>query len=488
MTYNFRVILKTLAVILLFEGIAMLPPMAYGVYLNEYNAAAALFCPAICCIGFGLFVYRHLKYYTLQIKSRESFFVAFLCWILVCAVGTVPYFTAHCGYSLTDSIFESVSGWTTTGAWTIPTSQMPRSLLLWKAISNWLGGMGLLLLTVSLFPVLGVQGQKMAAAEVPGPDFEKMSARISDTAKLTYRIYIVLTVLEFILLLPSGLDPFHALVNTMSTISTAGLLSADSALNLTNEAYVKIIFTLFSLAGSVNFMMYFFLYCKKWKTAFNMIEVKTFLGLLLGGSLIIAASLYLTGQYDSLLGAFGDAFAQATAFGATSGYEIDDINLWPTTCKMVLLILVLIGGCGNSTSGSIKVMRFIIYFKIILRGIYKRIHPRAVKPIMIQGKPVSAATAASVTVFMLMYFAVFIFSSLVLALENQDMETTFSTALACITNNGTAFGAISGGNFSIFTGFGKLYSAALMLAGRLEIYAIIIIFSRSFWNSDRARS
>lgn len=488
MTYNVRVILKTLAVVLLFEGVAMLPPMAYGIYLAEYNAASALFFPAICCIFAGLFVYRHLKYYTLQIKSRESFFVAFLCWILVSIVGTVPYFTANCGYSLIDSLFESISGWTTTGAWVIDATTMPRSLLLWKGISNWLGGMGLLLLTVSLFPVLGVQGQKMAAAEVPGPDFEKMSARISDTAKLTYRIYFVLTLIEFLLLLPSGLDPFHALVNTMSTISTAGFLSADSALNLTNETYVKVIFTFFSLAGSVNFMMYFLLYCKKWKMAFNMLEIKTYLALLAGGALVISVVLYVNGQYESFLGAFGDAFAQATAFGATSGYEIDNINLWPTTCKMVLLILVLIGGCGNSTSGSIKVMRFIIYFKIILRGVYKRIHPRAVKPIMIQGKPVSAATAASVTVFVLMYFAVFIFSSLVLALENQDMETTFSTVLACITNNGTAFGAISGGNFSIFSGFGKMYAAALMLAGRLELYAIIILFSRSFWNSDRARS
>ncbi len=488
MTYNFRVILRTISVVLLFTGIGMLIPVGYAVYCEEEGASQGLFFTAICCICFGALIYRHLKYYTLRIKTRESFFVAFICWFVVCLVGSMPYLLAQNGYSFVDALFESVSGWTTTGAWVIDVSTMPRSLILWKAISNWLGGMGLLLLTVSLFPVLGIQGQKMAAAEVPGPDLEKMSSRISDTAKITYRIYIALTLVELILLLPSGLDPFHALINTMSTVSTAGLLNAQTTSVITFSPYVKTVFTVFSLAGSINFMMYFFMYNRKWKKAFSIVEIRTYLGMLAGGSLLIAAMLYLNGNHSTFSSALGNAFAQATAFAATSGYEIDDINLWPTTCKMVLLILVLIGGCANSTSGSIKVIRFIIYFKIIMRGIYKRIHPRAVKPIMLQGKPVSAAAASSVTVYLMLYFAVFVFSSLVLALENQDMETTFSAVLGCLTNNGTGFGNITGGNYSIFSSFGKLYASVLMLAGRLEIYAIIILFSHSFWNSDRARS
>lgn len=488
MTYNFRVILRTISVVLLFEGIGMLIPMAYAVYRNEDNAAKALFFTALCCIGIGSLIYRHLKYYTLQIKTRESFFVAFICWFVVCIAGTFPFLLADIGCSFSDAVFESVSGWTTTGAWVIDVASLPRSLILWKGISNWLGGMGLLLLTVSIFPALGIQGQKMAAAEVPGPDIEKMASRISDTAKITYRIYIALTVIELLLLLPSGLDPYDALINTMSTISTAGLLNTESVSVITFSPYVKTVFTVFSLLGSINFLLYFFLYNRKWKKAFGIVEIRVYLGLIAGGSLIMAVMLCVSGNRDNFLGALGDSFAQATAFGATSGYEIDDINLWPTTCKMVLLILLFIGGCANSTSGSVKVIRFIIYFKIMMRGIYKRIHPRAIKPIMLQGKPVSAATASSVTVYMLLYFAVFVFSSLVLALENLDLETTFSAVLGCLTNNGTGFGLITGGNYSFFSTFGKLYASGLMLAGRLEIYAIIVLFSRSFWNSDRARS
>lgn len=488
MTYNFRVILRTISVVLLFEGAAMLIPMAYGVYLQEDGPASALFFTAVCCIAVGSFVYRHLKYYTLKIKARESFFVAFICWFIVCLTGTLPYLLAQCGYSFTDSLFESVSGWTTTGAWVIDTVQMPRSLILWKAISNWLGGMGLLLLTISLFPVLGVQGQKMAAAEVPGPEFEKMSARISDTAKISYRIYIILTIAEVCLLLPSGLDPFEAVINTMSTISTAGLLNLHTETVANFTPYVKTVFSVFSILGSINFMMYFYGYCRRWDKIRKNIEVRTYLGLLFCCSLIIGCFLYFGGYYDTFFGAWGNSLAQSIAFGATSGYEIANINLWPTTCKMILIILLFIGGCGNSTSGSIKVIRFVIYCKIIHRGIYKRIHPRSVKPIMIQGKPVSAAVASSVTVFMMLYFAVFIFSAVVFSLENLDMETTLSTALACITNNGTAFGGVSGGNFSILSGFGKLYAAVIMLAGRLELFAVIMLFSRSFWNTNRTRS
>lgn len=488
MNYNFRVILKTISVVLLFEGTAMLIPVAAAVYFDEQKAASSLFLTALFCISFGLAVYRNLKYHTLKIKLRESYLVAFICWFLVCFVGTFPYLFSGSGFTLTECIFESVSGWTTTGAWAIDIDRLPRSLVLWKAISNWLGGMGLLLLTISVFPILGIEGQKMAAAEVPGPEFEKMSARISDTARISYKFYIIMTVLEFLLLLPSGLAPFDAAVNTMSTISTAGLLDVNSHLTENFTPYVKTVFTAFSIIGSLNFVIYFYLYKRKWRLAAGNVEVRTYLSLLFGGALIISVCLYFSGFYSSFTGAFGDALAQAVAFGATSGYEVTDINAWPTTAKMILLILLLIGGCANSTSGSIKVIRFIIYFKLILRGIYKRIHPRAVKAVRVEGKVISAASASSVTVFMLMYFCIFVFSSLMLALENQDMETTLSTALACITNNGTGFGNIVGGNFSIFSPFGKLYSALLMLAGRLELYAIILLFSRSFWNPDRARS
>ena len=311
MNYNIRVILRTISVVLLFEGVAMLFSVFCAVYYHEKNAASALFLTSLFCICIGLGVYKNLPYYTLKIKLRESFFTAFLCWFIVSLVGTLPFLLSGNGYSFADCLFESVSGWTTTGAWAIDLNTMPRSLILWKATTNWLGGMGLLLLTISLFPVLGAEGLKMASAEVPGPRFEKIAARISDTAKIIYIIYISMTVIEFLLLLPSGLTPFESLINTMSTISTAGVFNLNNDVILNFSPYVKTIFTIFSIAGSVNFFMYFYLFQRKWKRAFGNIEILTYLGLLAGASVVIALSLYFGGYYSSILGALGDAFAQA---------------------------------------------------------------------------------------------------------------------------------------------------------------------------------
>jgi len=483
---NYRVILRTIASVLMFEGIAMLFPLAYAIYLDDASATA-FFTPFVFCFGIGLFIHTQLKYYTLKIRQRESYFIAFICWITVSFMGIFPYMLVDQGYSIADCIFESVSGWTTTGSWTVNVTAMPRPLLLWKAITNWLGGMGILLLTISFFPVLGIEGQKMINAEMPGIQVEKMSTRISDTAQISYKIYVIMSVVEFLLLLPTELTPFEALINTMSTISTAGLLNVGSGNVIAVSPYVTGVFTAFSIFGSINFMMYFFLYKRKFSSIAKNVEVRGFLQIIGLSSFIIALTLYLTDTSDTFLGALGTAFAQTVAFGATSGFEVTDINAWPGLCKMLLIIVLLIGGCSNSTSGSIKVIRFIIFLKLIKRGIYKRIHPKAIRPIMIQGKPVSAASVSSITVFLMLYFLVFVFGSLVFSLENLDMETTFCTTLACITNNGTAFGDIIGGNFAILSEPGKIFSSILMLAGRLEMYAIILLFSRSFWNPNRAR-
>lgn len=483
---NYRVILRTIAIVMLFEGIAMIVPMLYAVSIDD-PSASAFFTPSIFCIALGLFIHTQLKYYTLKIRQRESYFIAFICWIAVCFMGVFPYMLAQNDYTLADCIFESVSGWTTTGAWTVNVAAMPKPLLLWKAITNWLGGMGILLLTISFFPVLGVEGQKMINAEMPGIQVEKMSTRISDTARISYEIYIIMTLVEFLLLLPTKLTPFEALINTLSTISTAGLLNVGTGNVIAASPYVTSVFTAFSIFGSINFMMYFYLYKRKWSTITQNVEIRAFLQILGLSSFIIALSLFFTDTCDTLPKAFGTAIAQTVAYGATSGFEVADLNAWPGLCKMILIIVLLIGGCSNSTSGSIKVIRFIVFMKLIKRGIYKRIHPKAVKPIIVQGKAVSAASVSSISVFLMLYFLVFVFGSLVFSLENMDMETTFCTTLACITNNGTAFGDIVGGNFSILSEPGKVFSVILMLTGRLEMYAIILLFSRSFWNPNRAR-
>lgn len=487
MRLNYKIILRTISIILLIVGIAMLFPMVCAVYMEEYVPAQGFFFSSICCIGLGALGRRFSNYNTIRIKSAESYLITFISWLTVCITGVVPYMLSGCGYTLSDAILESVSGWTTTYASVFDIATLPVSVVLWKSITNWLGGMGLLLLAVSFFSVLGAEGQKIANAEVSGTAFEKLSSKTNQTISISYMVYIAMTSVEFLLLLPTDLSFIEALINTLSTISTAGFLNVNNCIVLHLTSYTKIIFAGFSVVGAINLLMFYYLFTGKWRKVVSNVELKYFLLLIIVGGTIITASLYMHGDY-SFLKCMENGFAQAIGYSSTSGFYVDDLNQWPTIAKLVLMILVICGGCGNSTSGSIKVIRAIIFVKLIKRGIFKRIHPRAVKPVMLNDSPVSTTTASNVTVFILMYFAVFVVGSIILSLENQDMETTFFTTLACITNNGTGFGKIINGDYSIFSAFGRSFAAFLMLAGRLEFYAIIMLFSPSFWNSDRVHS
>ena len=487
MHFNGRLIFKTVSVILLLEGITMLIPFAFACYFREYASATSFFCVMVVCITFGETMRRVVKKTSKKIKAREGYFTVIISWLFVILLGAMPYLWTEQSYSFIDCWFESCAGWTTTGCTVMNPDLMPRSILLWKAINGWLGGMGIILLTISIFPRLGIGGQKMAAAEVPGPELDKLTARFGDTAKISYGMYIFLTVLEFLLLLPTGMGPYYALANTLSTISTSGCINmsaTQTAFALT--PYVRFILSTFSLLGGTNFLVFFLLYVRKFGLAVRHFEARVYVIIIAVVTCVITLNLYHSTRYTSLADAFGDGVMQTIAFSSTTGFVVTDISIWPTLSKVLLVILALVGGCGFSTSGGLKTIRAIVFFKLIIRGIYKRIHPRAIKPIMIQGKPVSAQNASSITVYILLYFALLMFGSLVLSLDNFGMETTLSAVVATISTNGTCFGMLTGSDFSFFSGPAKLLLTILMLAGRLELYAVLIMFSPSYWNSDRA--
>ncbi len=225
MKFNHRIILKTISIIIFFEGLAMMIPGIAGIYFNEMQAAVSLLTVSCISIISGLSFFLYLRYDTLKIKERDGFYITILTWFSICLVGSLPFLFSGYGYTFTDALFESTAGWTTTGAWTLTPLSSCKSLILWKAMCSWMGGIGILLFTISVFPILGIHGQKMVASEITGPTLKKMSAKISDTAKLSYKIYLLLTILEFILLLPTGLPKFEILVNTLFSISTAGLVN-----------------------------------------------------------------------------------------------------------------------------------------------------------------------------------------------------------------------------------------------------------------------
>lgn len=484
MRINRIIILKIISMVLIIEGLAMVPAMIVGLYFHESFSSEILAISSFLTILVGIIILTKYKNFQVKLKKREGFLVALLSWVFVCILGAIPYLTAGEDFSFIDSIFESVAGWTTTGAWVIPINLMPKSILMWKATTNWLGGMGILVFTMSFLPTLGVGAKNLVSSETTGPELTKYSAKLNDSAKIAYLIYIVLSLIELILLL---LDPkmgkFDALVNTMSTVSTAGIFDIGGEIAWSFSSYAKTIISIFSIIGAMNFSVYLFAVRRNFKRAYRSIEVKAYLSILSISSLLIFISLLISNQYTTIR-AFGYSIAQSISFGSTSGFSVSDVSHWPSFAQTILVILIMIGGCSASTAGSLKVIRVVVFMKLILRGMYKRIHPHTIRPVMLKDEPVSPEMANGITVYISLYMGVLVLGTLILSLDNLDLTTTITAAIGSLSNNGSGLGDVSAGNFSIFSPIGKSVSAILMFLGRTELYAAILIFSKSFWRPD----
>ncbi len=489
MHINFRVFIKILGILTLLEGLFMMPCAAAAIQFEEWAAASPLFVVGLFCICVGFVILTQFHFYKIHLHFYEGYLIACFSWIYCSVIGAFPFY--YCGQDLPfiSCYFESVAGFTTTGCTVFDLDQLPRALLLWKSVSNWLGGMGILVLLVSIFPALGISGQSIASAEATGPTLEKIGSHFSDTGKFLYTTYIVFSAAEFILLSLGPLSPFDALINTFSSISTAGLLITSETEAAFASTHVRAVIMLFTILSSLNYTLYYPMLKGDFRSFFKNIEVRGFGIIISAATLLVAFSLWLTGTYSSLWQAVKDGLCQVVSFISTSGYYVCDYPEWPTFTITVLFTLLFIGGCCMSTSGSLKVFRIIVLLKLIKRGIFKQIHPNAVKAVVLDGKAVSADKVSAITTHILLFFGVFFFSCLMLSLNNFDLETTLSTALAVFTNTGMAMGKVGcSGYFGMFNGFSQIFMTFLMIAGRLEIYAVLLLFSRTFWSLDRVKT
>ena len=488
MSFNHKLIFRTISTLLLLESATMLPSFLCAAMDHDLISlrAMTLSIGILSLLGvLGLFLTK--KQTGKVIKSRESYFVVLVCWLTVIIGGILPYIFAGQGFTVVDAIFESVASWTTSSSWVIDPNLMPRGILLWKATSSWLGGMGVILLAIIVMSSLGASGRKLAAAELPGPELMQGSARIMETAYLCYGIYAGISVLELAFLMLGKVPFFEALVNTMTSICTAGILDYHGTVDMYFTPYVKMVIAIFSIVSSLNFLVYINIYQGRIKHLIKDVESRAFLIIIAVATLLTAGGLFISGTSTGIKESLLNAFYGVVSFACTSGFLFADVGTWPTVCKVVLIAVCLIGGCANSTCGGIKVIRFVVFLKLISRGVYKRIHPKSIKAVTIQGKPVSASKASIVSTFILLFMAVYLLSALVLSLENMDMETTLTAPIALFTNVGAGFGKIVNADYRIFSSAGKLVCSVIMLLGRLEMYAILILFSRSFWDSDKAR-
>jgi trk system potassium uptake protein TrkH len=363
---------------------------------------------------------------------------------------------------------------------------IPKSLLFWRSLSVWLGGMGILVFAISILPALGIGTMNLASAEAPGPTVEKIRSRMSDNAKILYRIYITLTFIEFVLLVAGPMDPFEAVIHAFGSMGNCGISTENAGIAGFNSLYVEIVLAVFCILASLNFISYQLLIQKRLKDFFRDFEIRTFFIILGVSMLLTIIVLWAKGVYGGLGETIRYGFFQVVSFVTTAGYSTADYNVWPEFCKWLLFLTIIIGGCSASTAGGIKVMRFGVMLMLIRRNIYKRLHPNAVVAVKLGGKPIAADKVSNITVFLMLYFIVFFLSCMLLSLDGNDAITTASASMASLSNAGLVFGNIGFKETMVmFSAGGRLYLAFLMIVGRLELFTILLLLTPTFWRPNR---
>ncbi|HNT27864.1 MAG TPA: TrkH family potassium uptake protein [bacterium] len=429
---------------------------------------------------------RHLARYDKRprgLSPRDGFVTVTLSWVFVSLFGALPFLFSGTIPSLADAYFETMSGFTTTGASILTDIEsLPRSLLFWRALTQWLGGMGIVVLVVAVIPLLGIGGVQLLEAEAPGPSVDKVAPRIKDTAKLLWLLYLGFTVLETVLLWVGGMSPYDALTHTFTTLSTGGFSVRNASLGAYPGAYLQWVVTIFMLIGGTSFSIFFLLYRGRLGDIWRNSEWRAYLLIFLLTTLFIVVELSTRGIYDS----FGDdvrhAAFQVASIMTTTGFATADFSLWPHFSQMVIFFLMFVGGCAGSTGGGIKVIRLVALFKLSVNEMRYLLHPRGVFTLTLDGRPVRKDLMYGIVGFFFLYVFFVLITTLVVATANYDLSTSLTTALATVGNIGPGLSLIGPmANYAHFPDYVVWCLSFAMMAGRLEIYTVFVIFSGLFW-------
>lgn len=472
----FRIIFMILAII----AVSFLVPAATALYAGEAFVIPSFVIPMIAvCTAAGIlfFIKRRQK---LRLSVSGGIILVAAAWIGAGILGALPLYLSNTIPCFADALFESVSGFTTTGA-TILTDieTCPLSMHVWRTQMHWLGGMGIVALTVALFPLLGVGGFQLIKSETTGPDKGKVTAKITHTAKALWFIYLGMTVVQIILLMLSGLSFIEAMCHTFASLGTGGFSTRNASVGGFNSIAVDTICTVFMLLAGVNFSLYFKLFTGHIKEITDNSELKAYLKIVFISSVLVFISIYpLYGFKNGLR----HSFFQVASIITTTGFSSVNYDAWPEFAKTVLFFLMFIGGCSGSTAGSIKVIRWLILKKQSDIETDVLLHPHGVFGIRLNKRPGRKDIVYSVAGFIFSYFLLTIITALVAVGDGADFLSGFTASLALIGNIGPGFGLVGpAGNFAFFSPLVKVFFSFIMLAGRLELYTMIIYFTPSFW-------
>ncbi len=479
--FNSRLILKILGFLWLLLGLAMLVPLVYSLF-NADSGTQPLLTSAGILLSLGGIIYLAFRRAESELKSREAFLLVSLAWFSTTVLGALPYLLSGFFDSPVDAWFESASGFTTTGATIlIDIEAVPNSLLLWRSLSQFLGGMGIIVLSLAILPVLGVGGMDLYRAEAPGPKSDKIGARVADTARALWIIYVCFALLECVILYVLGMSFFDAVNHSLTTMATGGFSTKNASVAAFNSPAIEWVISVFMFLAGVNFLLHYRLILRRDHSVLADSEFRFYAVLAIAAILGITASLWGE-QYDSFAEALRSSAFQVTSIMSSTGYATADYLTWGFFPQALLVILMVTGGCAGSTGGGIKCIRAILLVKQGYGELYRMIHPNAVRHLKVGQAVVSQSVSSAVFGYFYLYCLAFAVAGLILCASGVDLETSFSAVISALSNIGPGLGDVGPVlNYSGLPDLAKITLSACMIVGRLEVMTVLVLFTREYW-------
>lgn len=474
-------IARLLGFLLLLLAGFLLIPLGIALFEGPRTWQAFLFTMIIMAVSGLVLLFLSSGERLIKLQVRHAFLFVTLSWISAAGFGALPFTLSGSIPSYTDAFFETMSGFTTTGASILTEIEgLPRSILFWRSLTHWLGGMGIVVLTVALLPLLGVAGAQLFKAESPDPTLEKVTPTIAQTAKVLWKIYVGFTAAETVLLMLGGMDLFDALTHTFGTLATGGFSPRNQSVGAYRSAYVDVVITVFMLMAGFNFGLYHRVWSGKGRDILRNTEARAYAGIFAVSTLAVAFA--VRPLYGSLLNALRYAGFQVASILTTTGFATADFDAWPAFAKGVLFFLMFVGGCSGSTGGGIKVIRLVTLAKQAVVELKYLLFPYGVFRPRVNGEPVRKDFLMSISGFFFLYIAILLAVTLVVTSGGYDLTTSFSSALVTLGNIGPGFAKIGPTqNYAFFPAYIKWVLSVAMLLGRLELYTVLVVFHPRFW-------
>lgn len=478
---NFKEISRALGALIIIESLFMLLGIPFTLYYNDNDLLPVLYSSIITGIGGTILFLLAGKKKRKHVGKREAYIIVSLAWVIISLFGTLPYILSGTITSFTDAFFETMSGFTTTGSSVINDIEaVSKGVLFWRSMTHWIGGMGIIVLTLAIMPLLGVGGIQLFAAEVPGPEPDKLHPTITGTAKRLWLIYVTLTFVETILLIFGGMSLFDALCHAFGTMATGGFSTQNNSI-AGYGPYIQYVIIFFMFLAGVNFSLHYFFSHAKWKKVWYNEEFRFYSILILSSALFITILIY-SFQGSSLETTFRNSLFQVVSIVTTTGFVSDNYLVWPSFAWFVIFLLMFTGGSAGSTGGGIKAMRLLLLFKTASTQLKKLVHPRAFIPVKYNGKSIKDDIIFSIMAFFLFYAITFAMGTFIMSALGLDFKTAIGATISSLGNIGPGIGKVGPvDNFANIPTFGKWVLSFLMLLGRLELFTILVFLSPGFW-------